>query len=159
MRTSEERQRLIHKRITEIQKEEQRKRQDMISVAGIVACLVLIVGLGCWLPGVTRQASGDGIDYTIGVASMLGQHEALGYICMGVLAFALGVCVTVFLYRLRSAQEHRKNEEEYRYQQGQLKDRQEKDTQVENEHHKEREAVQADEINRSKEGMPGGEDR
>ena len=39
MRTSEERQRLIHKRIIEIQREERRKRQDMISVAGIVACL------------------------------------------------------------------------------------------------------------------------
>lgn len=48
---------------------------------------------------------------------MLGKNEALGYICMGILAFALGVCVTVLLYRLRAAQEHRKKEDAYRQRQ------------------------------------------
>ena len=45
---------------------------------------------------------------------MLGNYEALGYICMGILAFALGVCVTILLYRLRKAEEHRKKAEEYK---------------------------------------------
>ena len=55
------------------------------------------------------------IDYTMGTASMLGHYEALGYICMGVLAFALGVCVTVLLYRLRRVEEHKRRTREYQY--------------------------------------------
>lgn len=87
MRTSEERQRLIHKRITEIQREESRKRQKLIGGAGVMLCLAFIIGLGCWLPGVTSQDSGRRVNYAAGVASVLGKNEALGYICMGILAF------------------------------------------------------------------------
>ena len=43
MRTSEERQRLIHKRITEIQREESRKRQKLIGGAGVMLCLAFII--------------------------------------------------------------------------------------------------------------------
>lgn len=68
------------------------------------------------MPEVTKQASASGAktNYTTGMASMLGNYEALGYICMGILAFALGVCVTILLYRLRKAEEHRKKAEEYK---------------------------------------------
>ena len=59
--------------------------------------------------------SAGNIDYTMGTASMLGHYEALGYICMGVLAFALGVCVTVLLYRLRRVEEHKRRTREYQY--------------------------------------------
>lgn len=65
--------------------------------------------------GVVKQASAGNIDYTMGTASMLGHYEALGYICMGVLAFALGVCVTVLLYRLRRVEEHKRRTREYQY--------------------------------------------
>ena len=47
------------------------------------------------------------------MASMLGQYDALGYICMGILAFALGVCVTVLLYRMKRAEEHRQEKKQY----------------------------------------------
>lgn len=71
------------------------------------------------MPEVTKQASASGAktNYTTGMASMLGNYEALGYICMGILAFALGVCVTILLYRLRKAEEHRKKAEEYKQSQ------------------------------------------
>lgn len=65
--------------------------------------------------GGSEQASAGNIDYTMGTASMLGHYEALGYICMGVLAFALGVCVTVLLYRLRRVEEHKRRTREYQY--------------------------------------------
>ena len=42
---------------------------------------------------------------------MIGSHAALGYIVMGLLAFLLGVCVTVLLYRLRRRNERRSREE------------------------------------------------
>lgn len=110
MRTNEERQQLIHRRTLEIQREQQKKRERVISGSGIAACL---------MPEVTKQASVSGAktNYTTGMASMLGNYEALGYICMGILAFALGVCVTILLYRLRKAEEHRKKAEEYKQSQ------------------------------------------
>ena len=118
MRTNEERQQLIHRRTLEIQREQQKKRERVISGSGI-ACLMIIIGIGCLMPEVTKQASVSGAktNYTTGMASMLGNYEALGYICMGILAFALGVCVTILLYRLRKAEEHRKKAEEYKQSQ------------------------------------------
>ena len=80
----------------------------MFSVCGVALCLMLVIGIGSFMPGVVKQASAGNIDYTMGTASMLGHYEALGYICMGVLAFALGVCVTVLLYRLRRVEEHKR---------------------------------------------------
>lgn len=129
MRTNEERQQLIRERTLEIQREDRRRKVRILSEVGIVACVVFIIGLGCWLPGVTKQSAIARIDYKTGMASMLGQYDALGYICMGILAFALGVCVTVFLYRIqkveerRQKEEHRQNTEEYRYCQGEKKQR------------------------------------
>ena len=119
MRTNEERQQLIHRRTLEIQREQQKKRERVISGSGIAACLMIIIGIGCLMPEVTKQASVSGAktNYTTGMASMLGNYEALGYICMGILAFALGVCVTILLYRLRKAEEHRKKAEEYKQSQ------------------------------------------
>ena len=100
MRTNKERQQLIYRRTLELRRKERRKKQCMFSVCGVALCLMLVIGIGSFMPGVVKQASAGNIDYTMGTASMLGHYEALGYICMGVLAFALGVCVTVLLYRL-----------------------------------------------------------
>lgn len=114
MRTNEERQQLVRRRTLEIKREQRRRRQQIISGTGIAACLVAIIGMGYLLPKVTKQTSVLRADYTTGMASMLGHYEAVGYICIGILAFALGVCVTVLLYRLRKAEEHRQKAEEYK---------------------------------------------
>lgn len=118
MRTNEERQQLIHRRTLEIQREQQKKRESNQWIRDC-CMLVMIIGIGCLMPEVTKQASVSGAktNYTTGMASMLGNYEALGYICMGILAFALGVCVTILLYRLRKAEEHRKKAEEYKQSQ------------------------------------------
>ena len=87
----------------------------MFSVCSVALCLMLVIGIGSFMPRVVKQASAGNIDYTMGTASMLGHYEALGYICMGVLAFALGVCVTVLLYRLRRVEEHKRSTREYQY--------------------------------------------
>ena len=108
MRTNKERQQLIYRRTLELRSKERRKKQCMFSVCGVALCLMLV-------PGAVKQASAGNIDYTMGTASMLGHYEALGYICMGVLAFALGVCVTVLLYRLRRVEEHKRRTKEYQH--------------------------------------------
>ena len=52
---------------------------------------------------------GGEVHHASGAASLVGSHAALGYILMGIMAFLLGVCVTVLLYRL-----HRRNERKQR---------------------------------------------
>ena len=63
------------------------------------------------MPGLMRGAADGSIVHPSGTASLLGSHAALGYIIMGLLAFLLGVCVTVLLYRLRRRGERQKQED------------------------------------------------
>ena len=105
MRTDEERAGLIHKRTAEIKRERQRKKQRALDGSCIGACLVLIVGIGSFLPDWVVGIPGGEVHHASGAASLVGSHAALGYILMGLMAFLLGVCVTVLLYRL-----HRRNE-------------------------------------------------
>ena len=69
--------------------------------AAAAACLVLIVGVALSMPGIAaRIQTGDYSGYET-AASMYGGSAALGYIVIGLLAFLLGVCVTVLCFRLR----------------------------------------------------------
>ena len=111
MRTNEERAGLIHKRTAEIQRERQKKKQRALDMLCIAVCLVLVVGIGSFMPGWAAGIPGWEARYASGAASLVGSHAALGYILMGLMAFLLGVCVTVLLYRLRRRKERRQRED------------------------------------------------
>ena len=109
MRTDEERAGLIHKRTAEIKRERQKTKQRTLNLICIAACLILVVGIGSFMPGWAVGIPGGEVHHASGAASLVGSHAALSYILMGILAFLLGVCVTVLLYRL-----HRRNERKQR---------------------------------------------
>lgn len=109
MRTNEERAGLIQKRTTELKRERQKRKQRALDTICIAACLILVVGIGSFMPGLTAGIPGSEAHHASGAASLVGSHAALGYILMGLMAFLLGVCVTVLLYRL-----HRRNERKQR---------------------------------------------
>ena len=109
MRTNEERAGLIHKRTAEIKRERQKRKQRALDITCIAACLILVIGIGSFMPELTAGIPGDEVHHASGAASLVGSHAALGYILMGIMAFLLGVCVTVLLYRL-----HRRNERKQR---------------------------------------------
>ena len=109
MRTNEERIGLIHKRTAEIKRERQKRNPRAVDMICIAACLILIVGIGSFLPDWVVGIPGGEVHHASGAASLVGSHAALGYILMGLMAFLLGVCVTVLLYRL-----HRRNERKQR---------------------------------------------
>lgn len=111
MRTSEERARLIHRRTAEIKQERRIKRQRRLDAVCMAACLLLVIGIGAMMPGLMKGAADGSIVHSSGTASLIGSHAALGYIVMGLLAFFLGVCVTVLLYRLHRRGEGQKQEE------------------------------------------------
>ena len=90
MRTNKERQQLIYRRTLELRSKERRKKQCMFSVCGAALCLMLVIGIGSFMPGVVKQAAVGNIDYTMGTASMLGHYEALGlYGCVSICAWRM----------------------------------------------------------------------
>ena len=104
MRTNEERTGLIHKRTAEIKRQRQRKKRYTLDMICMAVCLLLIVGIGSMMPGLSVGIPGGEIHHASGTASLVGSHAALGYILMGLMAFLLGIFVTLILYRL-----HRRN--------------------------------------------------
>lgn len=113
MRTNEERIRAIRKRTAEIRTDQRRKKQRMIEAVSIAACMIVICGMGIWMPDLSGRHIG-GIVSANGTASLIASHEQLGYILMGILSFFLGVCVTVLFYRLhrRNSEKHMEDEED-----------------------------------------------
>ena len=110
MRTNEERTGLIHKRRLEIKRERQKKKQRALDMICIAACLILVVGIGSFLPDRVVGVPGGEVHHASGAASLVGSHAALGYILMGLMAFLLGVFVTVLLYRLHRRYERKRQE-------------------------------------------------
>ena len=110
MRTNEERIGLIHKRTAEIKRERQKRKQRALDMICIAACLILIVGIGSFLPDWVVVIPGGEVHHASGAASLVGSHAALGYILMGLMAFLLGACVTVLLYRLHRRSERKQRE-------------------------------------------------
>lgn len=111
MRTTEERMQLIRQRTDTLKFEQKKKKQRILNTACIAACLLLVIGLGLYMPGLAAS-SRQTIQQTAGTASLLGQHAALGYIIMGLLCFLLGVTVTVLLYRLHRTHTHKLPEDD-----------------------------------------------
>lgn len=111
MRTNEERARLIHERTWKIKEENRRKKQSVVDICCIAASLLIIFCMADWMPGIIAGFSEENSSYVSGAASLIGGHAALGYILMGILAFLLGVCVTILLYRIRRYNEREKRED------------------------------------------------
>ena len=101
MRSNEERVVEVKRRIAEKERKKKLRRSRIAAVSAVAACLVLIVVLSLFMPGIAGQLRPGGYsDYEM-VASMFGENGALGYIIIGLLAFLLGVCVTILCFRIR----------------------------------------------------------
>ena len=84
-----------------MEREKRRRRNTVTMASAVAACLALLIGASLAMPGIaSRIQTGDysGFETT---ASMYGGGAALGYIVIGLLAFLLGICVTVLCFRLR----------------------------------------------------------
>ena len=111
MRSNPERMERIRRRTAQLQRRHRERQQRGIDAACVAACLVLVVWIGVLMPGWAADGSIGTVLPAAGTASLIGSSTALGYILMGILSFCLGVCVTVLLYRLRGADERRRQDE------------------------------------------------
>ena len=101
MRSLEERVAETKRRIAKIEREKRLRRNTITMASAVVACLALLIGASLAMPGIaTRIQTGDYSGFET-AASIFHGGAALGYIVIGLLAFLLGVCVTVLCFRLR----------------------------------------------------------
>ena len=101
MRSHEERVAEAKRRIAARQREKRRRRNTVTMASAVAACLALLIGASLAMPGIAANIqTGDYSGFET-AASMYGGGAALGYIIIGLLAFLLGVCVTVLCFRLR----------------------------------------------------------
>ncbi len=100
MRSYEERVAETKRRIAKMEREK-RRRNTVTMASAVAACLALLIGASFAMPGIAASIqAGDYAGFET-AASMYGGGAALGYIVIGLLAFLLGVCVTVLCFRLR----------------------------------------------------------
>ena len=100
MRSHEERVAETKRRIAKMEREKRRRCNTITMASAVAACLVLLIGASLAMPGSAASIrTGDYSGFET-AASMYG-GGALGYIVIGLLAFLLGVCVTVLCFQLR----------------------------------------------------------
>ena len=101
MRRHEERVAETKRRIAKIEREKRLRRNKITMASAVAACLVLLIGASLAMPGIAASIqTGDYSGFET-AASIFHGGAALGYIVIGLLAFLLGVCVTVLCFRIR----------------------------------------------------------
>lgn len=101
MRSHEERVADVKQRIAAKERKNKLRRNKITVASTLAACLALIVGMSCVMPGIAARLQNGSYPGFEMAASMYGGSAVLGYIIIGLLAFLLGVCVTVLCFRLR----------------------------------------------------------
>ena len=101
MRSHEERVAETKRRIAAMERKKRRRRNTITMASAVAACLALLIGASFAMPGIAAQIEAGDYSGFETAASMYGGGAALGYIVIGLLAFLLGVCVTVLCFRLR----------------------------------------------------------
>ena len=101
MRSHEERVVETKRRIVAMERKKRLRRNTVTMASAVAACLVLLIGASLAMPGIAESIqTGDYSGFET-AASIFHGGAALGYIVIGLLAFLLGVCVTVLCFRLR----------------------------------------------------------
>ena len=101
MRSHEERVAETKRRIAKIEREKQLRRNTVTMASAVAACLALLIGASLAMPGIAASIRAGDYSGFETAASIFHGCAALGYIVIGLLAFLLGVCVTVLCFRLR----------------------------------------------------------
>ena len=101
MRSHEERVAETKRRIAKIEREKRLRRNTITMASAVAACLALLVCASLAMPGIAAHIQTCDYSGFETAASIFHGGAALGYIVIGLLAFLLGVCVTVLCFRLR----------------------------------------------------------
>ena len=101
MRSHEDRVAETKRRIAKIERENRLRRNTLTMASAVAACLALLIGASLAMPGIAANIQTGNYSGFETAASIFHSGAALGYIVIGLLAFLLGVCVTVLCFRIR----------------------------------------------------------
>ena len=104
MLTEKEQIRAMHERADKIIEQKKTRRIQVITVVAFTVCLGLIILAGTVIPKILDQAHLSVQDSGM-TASILTESSVLGFVVIGIMAFILGVLVTILCYRLKNQQE------------------------------------------------------
>lgn len=112
MRTDEERMEQIRRRTKKLRERDRKRKLMVLDVCCVAVCLVIILGIGAVMPGMSEQMQYRNVSgLTSGAASILGNSSSAGYIVIGILGFLLGVCITILMYRVHMRNKEKKSDE------------------------------------------------
>lgn len=101
MRNTEERVAAVRLRVKAMKRQKQVRQGRIIGLSSVAAGLLFITGLSFALPGMLSGLPGGAHTYSGTAASIFDGNRSFGYVLIGVLAFCLGVSVTMLCYRIR----------------------------------------------------------
>ena len=109
MRSHKERVAAVKRRVAQIEWQKRQRKNRIVALSSVAVCLAVIVGASFAMPSMVEKLTvGDYAGYET-AASIFSGSAAAGYVIIGLLAFALGVCVTVLCFKLKA---FRKKDEE-----------------------------------------------
>lgn len=110
MRRYEERLAALNLRAAEIRKQRRRRGLFAAQLASVCVCLALTVLLAAFMPGLCAPLV-SGLPVGMG-ASLFSGSAVPGFIVTGVIAFLLGVSVTLFCLYLKKLRDAEENDED-----------------------------------------------
>ena len=110
MRTNEERINALHARTSQLKKDQQNRRFYTICAASAGVCFAILVGFAVLIPRVSIKSFVDDTAGSIN-ASIFSGSDVLSYLVIAVLAFLLGITVTIFCFRLKKYLDEKNQED------------------------------------------------
>lgn len=107
MRSREERVRAVCCRVAQMRKQ---RRLRAITAGAVAASVLVTAVLAVQMPERMRAMAGNEVE-GVQAASVFRNGGAAGYVLIGLLAFVLGICVTVLCFRIRELEKARTDEE------------------------------------------------
>lgn len=106
MRTDKERINMMHARAAQLEKQKRARKVRILQSAGAVISFAAVIMFAIFMPRISDAGEGTPSGPGGGMhASIFGDSAVLGYIVVSIIAFLLGVVLTVFCFRLRRWQE------------------------------------------------------
>ena len=103
MRTSDERIEAMYRRAQELETENRIHRTRIMQTVCAACGFILVVAIASFMPVFSDKIAPHSTEFNMN-GSILSGNGMLGYIVIGIIAFALGIAVTVFCYQIKKYQ-------------------------------------------------------
>ena len=100
MRTNDERIEAMHRRAAQLESEKRARTAGLLSSLSVAAGFIIVICLSFYLHGVTGTVN-DAVPVVGMSASIFSGSSVLGFIVIGIVAFLLGIAVTLFCKYLK----------------------------------------------------------